>query len=495
MPASKIEQNQEKNSQKAFWQEHTFDLIGLFLFILCVYASRFHSYLLFHTLAEIFSIVVAYGTFMVSWNSRRFLENHYLLFLGIAFLFIGIIDLAHTLTFKGMSIFQISQTSNASTQLWISARYMQSLVFLMIPLLINKKTLKPYTLLTIFMASTVFLFISIFIFQNFPDCYIEGEGLTFFKKVSEYIICFLLTFSIFLYYKKQEHFEPIFFSFIILSILFTIASELSFTLYLYVDEISNLLGHIWKIVAYYFVYKAIIQLGLQKPYDFLFRDLKKSEERLKKTEENYRELIEDIHDAIISLKEDGEILYISPAVKGFLHFTPEEMIGKKYMEFLHPGDMLDLKSQVEKLSSNKLEGEYRIKNKSGEYHWVHACFKPIIEGNKRIGFRGVIRDITEWKKMQDAVRKAENTQVLVQIAGAAAHEINQPLTAIAGFTEILLMRKTLDPYTRDKLEKIYNSSKTIDDIIKKMQNIHQYAIKSYPCGQKIVDFDESIKSN
>lgn len=406
------------------------------------------------------------------------------------------IDLGHTLTYKGMNIFQISYSSNMATQLWISARYMQSLIFLSIPLLfIGKIKVRPYTLLCIFSACTIFLFLSIFVLQNFPDCYREGEGLTPFKKASEYMICCILILSIFFYYRQRDSFDPIFFSFIILSILFTIASEISFTLYLQVDEFTSLLGHIWKIIAYFFVYKAIIELGLQKPYDLLFRNLKQSEERLKKSEEKYRELIEDLHDVVFSISENGEISYISPAAKAFMEYSPQEMVGKKYIDFIHPLDMENIQKQIEKLSSDKLEGEYRLKNKSGEYHWVHTCLKPIMDGDKRTGFRGVIRDITDWKKMQEALRKTENTQVLIQTAGAAAHEINQPLTAIVGFTELLLMRKTLDPYTRDKLEKIYNSSKNIDDIIKKMQNIHHYAIKSYPCGQKIVDFDESIKPN
>ena len=64
------------------------------LFVLCL--TSFYNYLLFHSLVEIFSIVIACGIFMVAWNSRRFLDNNYLLFLGIAYLFIAALDLLHS---------------------------------------------------------------------------------------------------------------------------------------------------------------------------------------------------------------------------------------------------------------------------------------------------------------------------------------------------------------------------------------------------------------
>ena len=70
----------------------------------CCTASQY-SYLLFHSIAEIFSVVVAFGIFMLAWNSRRFLDNNALLFIGIAYLFVGMIDILHTLAYKGKGVF------------------------------------------------------------------------------------------------------------------------------------------------------------------------------------------------------------------------------------------------------------------------------------------------------------------------------------------------------------------------------------------------------
>ena len=70
-----------------------------------LYLASLYNYLLFHSIAEIFGIIVTYGIFLVAWNSRRFLDNNYFIFIGIAYLFVGHMDLAHTLAYAGMGVF------------------------------------------------------------------------------------------------------------------------------------------------------------------------------------------------------------------------------------------------------------------------------------------------------------------------------------------------------------------------------------------------------
>ncbi len=79
-------------------------IISGILILLGLYLSSIYNYLLFHSIAEIFSIIIASSIFIVAWNSRRFLDSNYLLFLGIAYLFIAALDLIHTLGYAGMGI-------------------------------------------------------------------------------------------------------------------------------------------------------------------------------------------------------------------------------------------------------------------------------------------------------------------------------------------------------------------------------------------------------
>ena len=106
---------------------------------------------------------------------------------------------------------------------------------------------------------------------------IEGSGLTPFKKTSEYIISLILFVTILQLFKIRGLFEKQVFRLLLISLILTIFSELAFTLYVNIDGLSNLVGHIFKIVSYYLIYKAVIELGLEKPYGLMSRSLKQSE--------------------------------------------------------------------------------------------------------------------------------------------------------------------------------------------------------------------------
>lgn len=246
-------------------------LIGLFF-------AQSYSYLLFHSLAEGFSIVIACGIFMMAWNTRHFVANHYLLFAGIAYLFVGGLDLVHTLIYKGMGVFH-GYDANPATQLWIAARYTESISLVLAPLFVNRK-LHAKPVLGIYAAIFTLLLAAILQGRFFPDCFIEGTGLTHFKIISEYIISLILLAALAFLFIKRQHFDRAVLRLLSLSILATIAAEIAFTFYISVYGLSNQIGHYMKIVSYFLIYKAIIQTGLMRPYDLLFRDLKQSRENL-----------------------------------------------------------------------------------------------------------------------------------------------------------------------------------------------------------------------
>ncbi len=99
------------------------------LLLLGLYLTSLYNYLLFHTLAEIFSIVIAFSIFILAWNCRKVIDNDYLIFLGVAYLFVGFIGIIHTLSYTGMGII-MGYGTNLPTQLWIAARYLESISLL-----------------------------------------------------------------------------------------------------------------------------------------------------------------------------------------------------------------------------------------------------------------------------------------------------------------------------------------------------------------------------
>ena len=83
--ANRVERGQGE-SEDSFLTKKSVAFIAGILILFGLYLSSLYNYLLFHSLAEIFSIVVAWAIFILAWNSRRIMDNNYLLFIGIAYL-------------------------------------------------------------------------------------------------------------------------------------------------------------------------------------------------------------------------------------------------------------------------------------------------------------------------------------------------------------------------------------------------------------------------
>jgi signal transduction histidine kinase len=233
------------------------------------------NYLLFHSSVEVFSIVIAFAIFAIAWNSRRIMDSNYLLFIGIACLFVGGVDLLHTLAYSGMGVFP-EHGANLATQLWIATRYMLSFSLFAALFFANRK-FRPSLVIAGYAVVTALLFGSIFYWGNFPQAFVDGVGLTPFKVASEYVISFILLCAIGLLIRKRSEFSGDVVKLMVAAMAVAIAAEMAFTLYSDVYGVANMIGHLLTLVSFYLIYKALIEKGLAKPYDLLFRNLKQKE--------------------------------------------------------------------------------------------------------------------------------------------------------------------------------------------------------------------------
>jgi signal transduction histidine kinase len=265
--------------------------VGLFLVLLLgLCATRLQSFLLFHSLAELFSIVVTFAIFVVAWNSRRFIGNAYLLVLGMAYLPTGAIDLLHTLAYKGMGVFPESG-SNLATQLWIAARSIESFSLLAAGLMIGKKV-RAEALLAVYAIVTAIFLASIF-GGFFPTCHIAGSGLTRFKTTSEFAILLVLLAACALLLRQRQYFDRAILQMIIASIILTMAAEVAFISYVTVDDTMNLAGHCLKLTSFYLLYKAIVEAGFGRPFATLFRDLQRTQDELVNARDMLEQRVEE----------------------------------------------------------------------------------------------------------------------------------------------------------------------------------------------------------
>ncbi len=273
-----------------FWVKGL-QILAVLLAAAGLYLTSFYSYLLFHALVELFSVAIAWAVFALAWNSRRLIRNNYLLLLGIAYLFVGCLDLLHTLAYKGMNVFP-GYGADLPTQLWIAARYLESLSFVIAPFFLGR-ALNARNALGAYILGFALILLSIFAWPVFPACYVAGQGLTTFKIVSECIICALLLGALGLLYLKRREFDAAIWRLVAWSLVTMMVAELAFTFYVGVYDLSNLIGHYFKVISFYLIYRAIIETGLTKPFSLLLRDLKQAEESLRKTNEELEERVEE----------------------------------------------------------------------------------------------------------------------------------------------------------------------------------------------------------
>ncbi|OGP49498.1 MAG: hypothetical protein A2Y79_09340 [Deltaproteobacteria bacterium RBG_13_43_22] len=161
---------------------------------------------------------------------------------------------------------------------------------------------------------------------------------------------------------------------------------------------------------------------------------KRTEEALRESEERYRDLVENINDILYLFDEKGTFRYISSPVQTMLGYSPSEIVGRTFKQFVYPEDLPYVQGQYQKILSGQLESsEYRIFKKSGEICWVRSSSRPIVKDGKSIGVRGLLTDITERKEAEEKTRQSlsnlQKAMVGTILVVAATVETKDPYTA------------------------------------------------------------------
>jgi len=376
-----------------------------------LYLAQSYNYLLFHTTVEVMSVLPSIMIFMIVlylWNYLK--DNNFLSFIGISLFFIGVIDFIHMIAYKGMPIFA-GFDSNLPTQLWIAARYVQMVSFVIAALLINRaRHINKTKIIIIYIVVVLVMLWSIFVSKIFPDALIEGSGLTRFKVYSEYVISIGLLLSGAIIWKKRENFTGNMAQLLLLSILCQILSELSFTLYISVYGFANFLGHYFKVIWVVLLYRAILGPALESSREMLFKELAASEKSLRESEERYRLLTENASDVIwVYNLLKNKFSYISPAVFRLQGFTQEEAIQKNLEESMIPESAAVVReviaSSMDAFIRNPNDSNYHIIEiqqpcKNGDIIWVELSTKTRFNAEGQIEIEGVSRNIDKRKKSQ-----------------------------------------------------------------------------------------------
>ncbi|NLP13509.1 MAG: SpoIIE family protein phosphatase [Clostridium sp.] len=267
------------------------------------------SYLAWHNLFEFTGVLVSLTVFLVSYYTYNQTKNLRSIFLGSVFLIIGMLDAFHTLSYKGMPAFLIKNDgANRATTLWIISRMIAGVGFFAVTFINTeiKSKLDRKLFLIVPTGFCILILIIVTYYPNLlPPMFIEGSGLTQWKIYLEYVVILLFCFTALRFIIEYRATKNRMMILLCISLVVSIFGEMSFVLYNSVYDIYNYLGHIYKFIAFFIIFRVNFIYNIQVPYNKLYvakQELRKYadnldkivQERTLELEELNKKLMEDL---------------------------------------------------------------------------------------------------------------------------------------------------------------------------------------------------------
>lgn len=231
------------------------------------------GFLAWHNLLEITGVIGNLAIFLVSFYTYRQEGKLKAIVLGTLLFSAGVFDVFHVLSYKGMpAFFTENLTADRATIFWIAGRLISSLAYLTAACMNDERKSKISGYY--FTAAAFFISISVFAAATFlpgilPAMYIEGHGMTDIKIFLEYVIMLTTAAASFFYLRKYFMLKnPVLFT-MFSALLLSIIGEFSFTIYIDVYDVYNLIGHVLKAISLFMVFNVVFSKNVLAPYKAL----------------------------------------------------------------------------------------------------------------------------------------------------------------------------------------------------------------------------------
>src|SRR5215472_10295999 len=168
------------------------------------------------------------------------------------------------------------------------------------------------------------------------------------------------------------------------------------------------------------------------------------ERRLRQQQEFARRLVDNFPDMILVLDTNSQYTFVSPRCREILGYEPAELAALGFGHCAHPEDMPTVRMLYDDIVGGRRTFEtleVRVRRKRGDWRRVLFNFSPLSDESGNI--EGVVlsgRDVTDLKRLEEQLIQAEKLAAMGQMLAGVAHELNNPLTAVLGVTELLRER-------------------------------------------------------
>jgi PAS domain S-box-containing protein len=492
-------------SLRKFVNSNKMELGELFLFLvfllfLIIIRSSFH--LLFHTVAEFYVCMISFALFFITLYSAGIRENRFIIFLGIGYFFISILDMLHIFLYSGVSIIFEHGDQSIVVQFWISARYLTAFTLLTsaFMLLGKLRNINFYLVVMIYTMITAAVISSILYFKVFPACYAVASGLTQFKKSSELAITIILALVVIIYLKLRMNMDKKLFYYMECHLVSMAVSEMLFTSFFSPYDWTNIWAHMIRVISYYFLYKGIIQSGLKRPYAVLYNEINKidrqlhitskklaheqeqrnlMEEILIKNENCYELIINNSSDAIVIIHCDKIICTNDRAARLFEVDDIDYLVGRDWLSFIYEAERAHVSNMIRNSEANQAcltPFETIIVTGEGVEIEVEICCFSLIYQNK-LSYINVLKDISPAKKISALRNEIKNhekqlndtmeyNKLQSEFFSNISHEFKTPLNVILAAIQIMtISKKHTEKHLRIMKQNCYRLLRLVSNII------------------------------
>lgn len=239
-----------------------------------------------------------------------------------------------------------------------------------------------------------------------------------------------------------------------------------------------------------------------------FRDITETravEMELIQTKEFLERLIGSTVDAIVCAEPAGTLILFNPGAERLFGYSAEDVLGKMQFSELFAADVAA--TLLKQLRSPQYGGEGRLAptrkeviSRDGEQIPVALTASVIYGEQDEMGVVGIFSDLRErlrleqrLTKSQEKLVQSEKHALIAELAGTTAHELNQPLTSIMGYVQILMKTLEEDSPNRRPAEIIMGEAERMAEIVRKIGKITRYETKAYVGTAQILDLDKSAE--
>jgi PAS domain S-box-containing protein len=363
-----------------------------------------------HVALETFAIVVAIMVFGITWNAYTPGHSANTQILAAGFLLVGLLDFGHMFSFRGMPDLVTPSGPEKAIQFWLAERFAVAIILLVVALRAWQRPLTEdwtrHLLLLGSLTLAALVYWQVLYHPEFwPRTFIEGQGLTPFKIAAEYAVVLMLVAAGMLFYRQMHAADDAARARnacrLGAACMVSALGELCFVLYSAVSDIFNLLGHVYKVIGYLYIYRAVFIESVRQPYVQLGR----AQDALRSSQLMLQSVLDNAPVRIFWKDREGRYLGANKRMLDDLGLQEANQVAGKDDFALYPSDQAERfradDREVMLSASPKLNIEEPVRLPDGSDAWLLTNKVPLkgLDGQVS-GVLGAYSDITSLRNTE-----------------------------------------------------------------------------------------------